>query len=368
MADVNHRLRVALVGANASGRGWGPAAHIPAIAAVEQLELVALCTSSPTSAAAAAETYGIPRAYHDVRELAAQSDIDLVTVAVRVPHHHSIVMPLLEAGKNVYCEWPLGTTVEEAEEMATAAEASGVTAVVGLQGRHDPALSHVRELVDDGWVGDVLSVNVTMIGGGALAHRANEAWMANDAKGANTLTIVAGHTLDHVEYLFGKLTEVSATVGVQVPQWRLVDTGETVEADAPDNILLNGTLAGGVLLSFQVASVPYNGSGWRMEAYGTEGTLVASSAALPQITPISLLGARGTDPLAPLDVPVSEPDGLAVPTGPGHNIARSYARMAQAIRKGASAKPDFSDAVRVHRLLDSVRASSAKREAIGVGA
>ncbi len=81
MADVNHRLRVALVGANASGRGWGPAAHIPAIAAVEQLELVALCTSSPTSAAAAAETYGIPRAYHDVRDLAAQSDIDLVTVA-----------------------------------------------------------------------------------------------------------------------------------------------------------------------------------------------------------------------------------------------------------------------------------------------
>lgn len=300
-------------------------------------------------------------------ELAAQSDIDVVTVSVKVPHHHSIVMPLLEAGKNVYCEWPLGATVEEAEEMASAARANGVVTVVGLQGRHDPALTHVRELVGDGWLGEVLSVKVTMIGGGALGHRANEAWMADSAKGANTMTIVAGHTLDYVEYIFGGLTEISATVGVQVPQWRLVDTGETVEADAPDNILVNGTLAGGGLLSFHVASVPYNGSGWRMEAYGTEGTLAASSAALPQIAPISLSGSLGIDPLAPLDVPERKIVGLSVPAGPGHNIARSYARMAGAIRDGAAAEPDFGHALEVHRLLDLVRMSSDERRAIGVG-
>jgi predicted dehydrogenase len=335
---------------------------MPAIAAVEGFELAALCTSSPDSAAATSEIYGIPRVYGDVRELAAQPDIDLVAVAVRVPEHHSIVMPLLESGKHVYCEWPLGATTEEAEEMDSTAAANGVVAVAGLQGRHDPALRHAKRLMDDGWLGDVLSVNVTMLGGGALEHRAGDAWMASDANGANTLSIVAGHTLDYVEYVFGRLTEISATVGVQVPQWRLVDTGEIVEADAPDNVLVNATLAGGGLLSYQAASVPYNGSGWRMEAYGTKGTLVASSASLPQITPIVLAGAKGNDPLAPLDVPVREADGVTVPPGPGHNIARSYSAMAQAVRAGATAEPDFADAVRVHRLLDSVRASSAKRE------
>ena len=368
MPGAGDKLRVALVGASASGRGWGPAAHMPAIAAVEELELAALCTSSPASAAAAAQTYGIPRAYHDVRELAAQSDIDLVTVAVKVPHHHSIVMPLLEAGKNVYCEWPLGATVEEAEQMASAARANSVVAVVGLQGRHDPAFRHIRELVDDGWLGEVLSVNATMIGGGGLEHRADEAWMADSANGANTMTIVAGHTLDYVEYLFGDLTEISAIVGVQVPQWRIADSGDTVEADAPDNVLVTGVLNGGGLLSFQAATVPYNGSGCRIEAYGTEGTLAATSVSLPQITPIALRGARGTDPLAPLDVPVSEPDGLAVPPGPGHNIARSYARMAAAIHDGAPAEPGFDHAVGVHRLLDSVRTASDERRAVGVGA
>lgn len=362
------RLRVALVGADASGRGWGPAAHMPAIAAVDGLDLTALCTSSAASAAAAAEAYGVPRSYHDVRELAAQPDIDIVAVAVRVPHHHAIVMPLLEAGKHVYCEWPLGATTQEAVDMAAAARANGVAAVVGLQGRHDPALTHVRDLVGEGWLGEVLSVNVTMIGGGALGHRSSEAWTADSAAGANTMTIVAGHNLDYIEFMLGPLTDISATVGVQVPQWRLVDTGGTVTADAPDTILVNGTLAGGALLSFHVASVPYNGSGWRMEVYGTAGTLVASSAALPQITPVHLRGARGSDPLSPMDVPQNEPAGLTIPAGPGHNIARSYARMAESIVGHAPTRPDFDHAVGVHRLLDRVRESSDEQRAMGVGA
>ena len=61
MTGSDDKLRVALIGANASGSGWGPVAHMPAIAAVEQLDLVALCTSSSTSAAAAADAYGIAR-------------------------------------------------------------------------------------------------------------------------------------------------------------------------------------------------------------------------------------------------------------------------------------------------------------------
>ena len=190
--------------------------------------------------------------------------------------------------------------------------------------------------------------------------------MADDANGANTMTIVAGHALDHMEFLFGSLTSLSATIGVQVPQWRLADSGETIQADAPDTVLANGTLAAGGLVSFQAASVPHNGSGWRLEAYGTEGTLVATSAALPQITPVVLRGAQGSDPLAPLDVPARGPAGLTVPGGPGHNIARSYARMAQAIHDRTAATPDFRRAVRVHRLLDALRTSSDERRTIGV--
>jgi len=196
-------LKLGLVGADASGRGWGPVAHMPALAAIDSIELAALCTSRPESAAAAAKAYGIDRAYHDVRDLAAQIDIDIVSVVVRVPHHHAIVMPAIEAGKHVYCEWPLGADLAEAEEMASLARAKGVVTAVGLQGHSEPALVYLKELYDEGWFGDLLSVNVTMLGGGALEHRAGDAWMGARVNGANTMTIVAGHTLDQVSFCFG---------------------------------------------------------------------------------------------------------------------------------------------------------------------
>lgn len=363
MADAGERLRVAVVGASATGRGWAPVAHLPAIAAVDEFELVAVGASSPDSAAAASEAYGVAHGFHDVRDLAATPDIEVVVVAVKVPHHHDIVMPLLEAGKHVYCEWPLGATTAEAQAMAAAARDNGVVAIAGLQGRHDPTLTHIGELVARGWLGDVLSVNVTMLGGGALSHTSSEAWMADRSNGANTMTIVGGHTLDTLEHCFGSLVDVSAMIGVQVPQWHLADTGDIVDVDAPDTILVNGTLASGGLVSYFAASVPHHGAGWRMEAYGTEATLVASSAALPQITPVTLMGAQGDKPLAP--VPVPEADRAAVPDGPGRNIARSYRRMAEAIRAGSAATPDFDDALRVHRLLDALEESSDQHHTTG---
>lgn len=54
-------------------------------------------------------------------------------------------------------------------------------------------------------------------------------------------------------------------MATQVPQWHLGDTGETIDVDAPDTVLLISTLAGGGLISFHAASVPFNGSNWRME-------------------------------------------------------------------------------------------------------
>lgn len=364
---MNDRLRVGLVGADAAGKGWGPMAHMPALRGLEQIELAALCTSRPESAAAASEAYGI-RAYHDVNELAAQPDIDLVAVVVRVPFHHKVVMPVLEAGKHVFCEWPLGANLAEAQEMAALARAQGVVTAVGLQGRHDPSLSYIKELHDEGWLGDVLSVNMTMFGSGAGRSDSNSAWMGAAKNGANFMTIAAGHTIDHVSYCFGPLAEVSASVATQVPKWHLADTGETVEVDAPDSVAVTGGLAGGGLLSFHAASVPFNGSSWRMEVYGTKGTIVASTPVMPQISPITLEGAQGNEPLARLNVPERlRFIPAAVPDGPVRNVAQAYVRIADAIREGKRFEPDFDHAMRLHELLEALQHSSDESRAVKLG-
>ena len=76
--------------------------------ALPQFEIAAVCTARQESAEAAARHYGAPLAFSDPEKLARHPDVDLVTVSVKVPDHYGPVMAAIEAGKHVYCEWPLG--------------------------------------------------------------------------------------------------------------------------------------------------------------------------------------------------------------------------------------------------------------------
>lgn len=343
-------VRVGLVGASAGG-GWASVAHVPGLQAASGIELAAVCTSGPESAVAASEAFGVP-GYHDVAELAARDDIDVVSVVVRVPSHREAVMAALDAGKPVFSEWPLGANLDEASDMAARAKEVNVATGVGLQGRHDPHLRYLQQLHTDGWLGRIVSVNVTMFGGRALGHTSRDAWMGDKANGANFLTIVGGHIIDTLSYCVAPLAEFSSTVTTQFPQWQLTDTGETIEVDAPDSVVIEGELADGAALSLHAASVPHNASGWRMEIYGTDATIVATTSGLPQITPVELHGARGASPLEPLTLPGEFVDQL--PSGPAGNVGRAYQGLAAALSQGQSFAPSFVDAHSLHRVIDSL--------------
>lgn len=134
------RLRVGIVGASAEGQGWAPISHFPALSRLPEYEIAALCTAHADTAAAAARKYGVANAFHDYNVMVREPDIDLVSVVVKVPNHHEVVMAALNAGKHVYCEWPLGANTAQAEEMAALARSKRVKAIVGLQARGDPAI------------------------------------------------------------------------------------------------------------------------------------------------------------------------------------------------------------------------------------
>ena len=134
--------RVGIVGATVTpgGSGWGANAHVPALHALPDYELRAVCTAHEETATASAERFGAELAFHDIDDMVVRPDIDLVVVSVRVPLHHQLVMASLRAGKPVFCEWPLGATLAEAEEMAELARERGLRTAVGLQARSDPSI------------------------------------------------------------------------------------------------------------------------------------------------------------------------------------------------------------------------------------
>src|SRR5437870_8262001 len=143
-------------------RGWAATAHIPALRALPNYELRALSAQSAESARAAGEAFKVSATFSDHQQLVSQPDIDVVAVTVKVPHHRELVSAALAAGKAMYCEWPLGRDLDEARAMAALAAEQRVRTVVGLQGRQAPAIQFVQRLLDDGYIGEVLST--TMVG------------------------------------------------------------------------------------------------------------------------------------------------------------------------------------------------------------
>src|SRR5579871_2955297 len=288
------QLRLGIVGANPTV-GWAPRTHLPALLALPDFELTAVCTTKRESAEASAEKYEAKRAYWDYRELVKDPEIDVVDVCVRVPYHHEIVMAALNADKHVYCEWPLAATVDQAVEMAETAERRGLHTMVGLQARGAPSIIHMRQLIADGWVGRVLSANMVQLNPGLLQERTPDGvWRGDRSNGANTMTIAFGHSIDAFCWCVGPLNEVSGIVDTLAPEWPL-QGGGTLEVTAPDYVTLTGRLEGGGVATVMVGSVPWIGSGFRIEVFGTEGTLVASAPQQVQATGVRLQGARRGD-------------------------------------------------------------------------
>src|SRR5881227_1334296 len=151
MAD---KIRLGLIGASVKGT-WSARSHLPALQASAEVELTAVCTTRADSAEAARRAWGARLAFDDWRKLVASPEIDAVAVVVRVPSHYPPVKAALEAGKHVYCEWPLGRTTAEAVELAALANSRGLVTAVGLQARVNPALMHLKELVAGGYVGEM---------------------------------------------------------------------------------------------------------------------------------------------------------------------------------------------------------------------
>src|SRR5438309_670234 len=299
MAD---KIRLGLIGASVTGT-WSSRSHLPAVRASAEVELTAVCTTRADSAEAARQAYGARLAFDDYRKMVASPEIDAVAIVVRVPSHYAPTKVALEAGKHVYCEWPLGRTTAEAMELAELAKAKGLITAVGLQARVDPAVMYMKEQVAAGFVGEVMAVHVSLMREGVLSRPSHRTWQRDAELGANTLTIANGHTVDAMRFVTGDFGRLSAVVATQAKQWLDTGTNTWLDVTSPDNVLVGGRLRNGAVVSSHIGAIPFAGSGYRMEIYGRDGTLVAMGEDSPQLSEVALHGAKAANRLAPIPVP-----------------------------------------------------------------
>ncbi|MBY8881084.1 Gfo/Idh/MocA family protein [Actinacidiphila acidipaludis] len=355
-------IGVGIIGA--SSGGWASLSHLPALRALDGFEVRAVATTRQASAEAAAAEYGVPLAFDNDRDLVSHPDVDLVVVAVKVPYHRPLVSTALAAGKTVYCEWPLGVSLGEAESLTADAAAAQARTVIGLQARNAPVIRYVRDLVEEGFVGRVLGT--TMVGSGVAwgpETTGAQAYTFDASQGATALTVPAMHAVDALNFVLGDFTEVTARLGTARPEVHLSDTGEVRPVTAPDQIAISGALGLGAVASVYYRGAFSRGDNFHWEINGTRGDLVLTADGPNgnlQVADLRLQGGRDAD-TGVTEMPVPDAYYGRVPrtlTGPAHNVAQTYAALAEDLRAGTSTVAGFDHALRQHRLIDAIETSA----------
>jgi predicted dehydrogenase len=241
-------IGVGVIGASVSNPGWANIAHLPAIEALPTFELKAIATSNRASADATAKALDV-EGYDSVAALAADPAVDLAVVAIKVSHHLSASLAVLDAGKMIFTEWPLGRSLAEAELIADRAESTGVRNVIGLQARYSPAIKRARELVAEGYVGRVLSSNLVasgMIWGDQVSS--SQTYLLDVDSGAGIISVPLMHALEAVCYVLSEFDTVDAVGAVRRPSVSIEGGDQVHAATAPDHVSLSGKLRDGTIV------------------------------------------------------------------------------------------------------------------------
>lgn len=349
-------IGVGIVGASME-RGWAKTAHIPALHSLDEYEIRGVSARRQETADQSARELGVDLAFVDHRALIERPEIDLVVVTVKVPDHFTIVKDAVAAGKMIYCEWPLGRSLEESTQLASLADAQRVNTVIGLQGGVSPAVRFARELVEEGAIGRPLSTNLRV-------HLPGQQWTGpltywqdyttDRRNGANFLTIGVGHTLEPFARILGEFVSLSA-ISVRRRSNRITVADVPTVTDAPDEVIVAGTLASGVVASLHYsAGANPIGDNIVWEIVGDEGEIALSVKDgyfhLEDVT-VTL----GHPDRAPRVLPIPErlTAGAPVLAGPPANVARLYRQFARHL-DGGPVVADFGTAVQRHEVLAAI--------------
>jgi predicted dehydrogenase len=356
------KLRVGLIGGSPRG-SWGTTAHIPALQSLPRYAVTAVCTAHQATADETARLFNIPHAFVDPIQLVQHAEVDIVAVNVRVPAHYELVMAAIDAGKHVFCEWPLAVDTTQARRLLAAAQDKGITHMIGLQSRASPVLNYVRDLVQGGEIGELVACSMLHSAPWRTATSRGMAYLQDHRTGATFMSIPGGHSIDALRFCVGEIGELSALVDTRVKTVTVTDpvseAGRTIPRTSPDEIAVHGRLANGAVFSIHMQGGPGAGTGFRFEINGTKADLLITGSMTVQMADLSLHRTRHGGAMEKLDVPVryrwAPPDS---PAGQPFNVAQLYVKLAEAIDSGRAAQPNFATAVEMHRLLDTIQQAS----------
>ena len=246
--------------------------HIPELAAHPLAEIAGYYNPTESRARQMAGLYG-GKVYDSIDEMLSDPSVDAVVVSLANSAHADVSIRALLAGKDVLCEKPMATTIEECESMVDAAGRSGRLLMIAQNQRLAPAHSKARELILQGAVGKVLTFRTT------FGHAGPESWSVNAGKGTwffskekaamGVMADLGVHKADIISYLLGtRITGVGALLSTLD---KTGPDGRPIEVE--DNSLCLFRMEDGVIGTMTASWTYYGAEDNSTVIYGTGGIL-----------------------------------------------------------------------------------------------
>lgn len=363
-------LRVGIVGAN-----YTLIAHGGAWRAIPGVEIGAICTAHRETAEAAARDFSIPKAYWNYHEMMQDMDLDIITVGTKPSLRYDMVMAALEAGKHVYNCLPFAANIEQAKAMRDKQYEKGVVGVADAQFRWVPAIRHMKEMIDDGKIGDFYQATIHMqlpllayddfVYPYCVESETQKPyhWLGEANSGGSAWRNFGSHTMLNLTYLFGEIEEIIGHMDTFCKEWRLTD-GRIVRPQTHDIGMAMVRFRNGGIANINVSWSTVDAAGYFMEVSGSRGRMVVRDPSFADAYTATLYygDSRKRSHTGEIGELLDIPDRLYRVPGTDYSkenrppffgtMAPFLNDMVRAIREGGDGSPSFNDAYHVHRAVE----------------
>lgn len=225
------------------------------------VELVAVCDTVESRAKETMKAFGAREMYVDYTKMLAKSDINAVAIFTPINLHYPIAMASAQAGKHVYVQKTMTTTLEEANNLLSIARANGVKLVASPGQMHNPSLRMAKQVLDSGIVGKPLWGEILASNDGHIHERTDPSWYYKP--GGGPLYSILVYWVTTFCWMLGSVQKVTALSGIAIPTrwWRekridnkmddstmiIMDFGDSTFVSAVSNFCAKGVLAGSAI-------------------------------------------------------------------------------------------------------------------------
>jgi predicted dehydrogenase len=331
------------------------------------VRLVGVATSSPATAEAARRHGGFELATEDWRRLLERRDVDIIDICSPNSLHAEQLQAAMAAGKHIYCDKPLTVTLQEAEAVGRAMK--GWTGIGGMtfQNRFFSGVQRARQLIDEGFLGTLISFRAAYLHSGSVDPAAPLKWKLRASGGGGVLRDLGSHLLDLVDWLAGPLEELRAETRILYPT-RPDGAGGVQAVDAEDQVILTVRGAGGAMGTLEASKIATGAEDdFSVELHGTRGALRFDLMQPDYLEIYSLSdpgmplgGTRGWKRVGALSrypAPAGFPSPRATSGWMRGHVHCQYTFL-KALCEGRQPDPSLSRGIEVQRLLDCAEISA----------